>query len=105
MGNCENSHETINEATSEPKDATSRFKSMRRKLKPTTKTEAILDEIVKDRESKETQFEFIRNHLSKTEKQRDRFLDIIQQFFFQKKNVNIMKTHQILSDHLKCFIL
>lgn len=86
MSSSENSQdESINEAPSGSADATSRFKSVRGKVKPMTKTETILDEIVKDRKSKENQFEFIKTHLSKTEKQRDRFLDIIEQAFSKKR--------------------
>ena len=64
---------------------TDRFKTTRKKMKPTTKSETILMEMKKDRESQETQFTFFQQHLKKTEDQRDRFLTIIENVFSKKR--------------------
>lgn len=65
-----------------------RFKTTRKRLKPTTKTEVFLKEFQTEREMQQKQFTFFQEHLKKTEDQRQRFLEIMQEAFCKKRKRN-----------------
>lgn len=69
---CNNSH-------------TERFKNVRKKLKPLSKSDAILEEIHIDRQLQAEQLSLLKAHLQKSEEQRQRFLDILERAFSKKR--------------------
>ncbi|CAG9769773.1 unnamed protein product [Ceutorhynchus assimilis] len=72
-----------------------RFKKGKRKLTP-SKQEEFVKELEKDRASRNKEFDFLKNHLKKSEEQRDRFLNILEHAFLPKKQKkDVSKEKQI----------
>lgn len=79
-----NTPEELNPATPcSSKESNVMFKKKR--LQPLSKSENILQEIKMGHKMQEDHFMFLRQHLERSEKQRDRFLDILENAFSSRK--------------------
>lgn len=62
-----------------------RFMTTRKKLRPPNRNDMILNELKADRKIQEEQFSCFKDHLKKTEDQREKFLNIFERAFLKRK--------------------
>lgn len=76
------------ENSSEPStsiDPVSRFKKHSRRVKPLSKIENVLHELEENRKLQQSQFNFFKAHMERSERQKDRFLTIMEKAFSIKR--------------------